>query len=62
MSEKEINDIIDQIQSARAKNNFPWMNLMRIAFKYAPLEAAECMKQICDMDKEITALARKLTE
>ena len=33
--------IINEIQKIRSKNNKHWMNLMRLAFKYAPKEALE---------------------
>ncbi len=37
---KKINKekIIDQIENVRKKNNTNWMNILRIAFKYAPKE------------------------
>ena len=62
MTPEEITATIDRIQALRAKNNMPWMELMRIAFKYAPEEAAACMMQICDMDQRITAEAKRLAK
>ncbi len=62
LSEKEIDETINMIQSVRAKNNIPWMSLVRIAFKYAPEEAAACFRQICDMDAQIMEHARKLAQ
>jgi len=55
-------DIFNQITEIRAKNNKNWMNLMRLAFKYAPAEAKEIMKNISECDQEVTKLTRKLAE
>jgi len=43
MSKNRINikrlKIIDKIEGIRKKNNVNWMNVLRLAFKYAPREA-----------------------
>lgn len=36
------------------------MNILKIAFKYAPLEASKVMKKINTDDKEISNLFKKL--
>lgn len=41
--------IIDQIEAIRAKNNKNWMDVLRLAFKHAPKEAAEIMAGIYKM-------------
>ena len=56
------NDIIDQIESVRSKNNVNWMNLVRLAFKLSPPEASKIMGEIYNQDKRISDLAKKLTE
>ena len=33
---KNYNSIINKIELIRSKNNINWMNLLRLAFKYAP--------------------------
>ena len=45
---KKINKekIIDQIENVRKKNNTNWMNILRIAFKYAPKETSRIFSQI----------------
>lgn len=53
-------EIIDQIEAVRSKNNKNWMDLMRLAFKHAPEEAAEIVADIYREDSEISALAAKL--
>ena len=39
-------DIIGKIEDLRKKNNGNWMDLLRLAFKYSPNEAAEIMSKI----------------
>ena len=38
MKKKNYNLIIDQISKTRKKNNENWMNLLKIAFEYAPIK------------------------
>ena len=38
--------IINEIEKIRKYNNVNWMNLMKIAFKYAPDEAKKSLKII----------------
>ena len=52
--------IIDIIQKIRSKNNKNWMDLMRLAFKYAPKESAKIMKKINQLDKKISLELEKL--
>lgn len=54
-------EIIDQIEATRTKNNKNWMDLLRLAFKHAPKEAAEIVAEIYREDSEISKLARQLT-
>lgn len=53
--------VIDQIEAIRSKNNKNWMDLLRLAFKHAPEEAAEIMAGIYRDDAAISALVAKLT-
>jgi len=53
-------EIIDEIQSVRSKNNVNWMDVLRLAFKYAPDEARELQRKITQMDVRITKLAEEL--
>jgi hypothetical protein len=61
-SSKDYNAIIDQIQNIRSKNNKNWMDLLRLAFKHAPNEAADIVADIYREDKEISDLAAKLVQ
>lgn len=55
-------DVIDQIERVRTKNNKNWMDLLRLAFRHAPQEAAEIVAEIYRDDSAISELAKKLTE
>lgn len=53
---------IDKVQKIRARNNVNWMNILRLAFKYAPREAKRLMKKINSDDKKISKLLNKLSK
>lgn len=53
-------DIINEIEKARSKNNINWMNLVRLAFRLAPQEARQIIKNINASDKQISELTSKL--
>ena len=53
-------NIIDKIEKIRSKNNVNWMDLLRLAFKYAPVEARMLIKKINRDDKKISNLLKKL--
>ena len=55
-------DIIDQIQDIRTRNNKNWMDILRLAFKHAPEEAAKLMEQISSNDAEINKLTKELAK
>jgi len=42
---KDLN-IINKIEKVRSKNNSNWMDVLRLAFKYAPNEARSLVKKI----------------
>ena len=54
--------IIDEIEKVRTKNNGNWMDILRLAFRYAPKEAAQILSEIYKEDKAISDLAEKLTK
>ena len=60
-SNKHIN-LIKKIQKIRSRNNTNWMNILKLAFKYAPKEAGKLMKKINNDDKKISNLVNKLTK
>lgn len=55
-------EIIDKIEEIRSKNNINWMNVMRLAFKYAPDEARDIVSKINSDDQRIGDLLKKLSE
>lgn len=57
---KRYSSIIDQIQKIRSLNNVKWMDILRLAFKYAPKEASKIMRSINLNDKKISKLLKKL--
>ena len=54
--------IIKQIETTRKKNNKNWMQLLEIAFEYAPAKSKKVMKKINFNDKKISSLISKLTK
>ena len=52
--------IIDKVEKIRSKNNVNWMDILRVAFKYAPTEAVKIMNQINSDDKKISKLLKRL--
>ena len=60
MKSKNYLKIIDKIENIRKKNNKNWMNLLRLAFKNSPLEAAKIMSLIYKDDQKISKLVKKL--
>lgn len=54
--------IVDQIESARNKNNRRWMDILRLAMLYAPDTTREVLKGINREDKRISRLLEKLTK
>jgi hypothetical protein len=53
-------EIIDEIQSIRSKNNANWMDILRLAFKYAPEEARTLQRKITEIDSRIQELSQEL--
>ena len=54
--------IIKKIENIRKKNNVNWMNLLRLAFKHSPKQAARIMSKIYIDDNNIGKLVKKLTK
>lgn len=53
-------EIVDQITTIRTRNNINWMQLLRIALKYAPEEARPVLLAIHACDEEVGDLVRML--
>ena len=54
--------IIDEVEKVRTKNNVNWMDVLRLAFRYAPDEAKKLMKKINLEDNKISELFEKLSK
>tara|TARA_X000000950_G_scaffold163945_1_gene200412 strand:- start:347 stop:532 length:186 start_codon:yes stop_codon:yes gene_type:complete len=54
--------IINKIEIIRSKNNKNWMNIMRLALKYAPNQTKKIMIKINSSDKKISKLIGKLSK
>tara|TARA_B100000315_G_C14494963_1_gene549478 strand:- start:906 stop:1109 length:204 start_codon:yes stop_codon:yes gene_type:complete len=52
--------IIDKIEKVRIKNNVNWMDVLRLALKYAPDETIKLMQEINKKDKKISTLFSSL--
>jgi len=57
---KKSENIINEIENIRKKNNVNWMNILRISFKYSPDETAKVMAKIYSDDIRISKLVKKL--
>ena len=54
--------IIKRIEKIRKKNNVNWMNLLRLAFKHSPKQAAKIMSKIYIDDNKVSKLVKKLSK
>jgi hypothetical protein len=59
--EKNYMEVIDQIELIRTRNNKNWMDILRLAFKHSPDDAAVILAEIYREDKAISDLAKQLT-
>lgn len=57
---KKDNKIINEIQKIRARNNKNWMDILRVAIKYAPISTKKIINKINLDDKKISKLVQKL--
>ena len=53
-------EIIDEIEKVRNKNNVNWMDILRLAFQYAPDKARSIMTKINTGDTQISKLLEQL--
>ena len=59
---KSDQQLIDEIQNIRTKNNTHWMDVVRLAFRLAPEEAREIFKNIKECDHKINELLKELAD
>lgn len=53
--------LINEMQSIREKNNGNWMDLVRLAMKVAPEEARSILAKIVEHDKNVVAILEDLS-
>ena len=53
--------MIREIEKTRSRNNKNWMDLLRLAFKYAPFEGKKILKKINKNDQKISKLLNKIS-
>ncbi len=59
---KNPQEIINQIEKIRKKNNSNWMNILRVAFDADPKRSSKILSRIYSDDKKISKLAKQLTK
>ena len=62
MKKNEYSQIINKIQLLRKKNNINWMDILRLAMKYAPNETKKILKNINSYDKKISNEVSSITK
>ena len=62
MKKKDYSKIINKIQLLRKKNNINWMDILRLAMKYAPNETKKILKNINNYDKKISNEVSSITK
>jgi hypothetical protein len=55
-------NLINKIENIRKKNNSNWMDILKIAFEFAPEKTSKTMFQIHKQDSRISNLTKKLTK
>ena len=54
--------IIGKIEKIRSKNNVNWMDILRLAFKHDPKNAAKIMSNIYSDDQKVSNIVKKLVK
>tara|TARA_Y100000591_G_C21740781_1_gene649248 strand:- start:910 stop:1125 length:216 start_codon:yes stop_codon:yes gene_type:complete len=54
--------LIEQIQFIRKRNNINWMDMLRLAFKHDPKNAAKIMSNIYSDDQKVSNIVKKLVK
>jgi len=62
LKNKKNMQVIKKIENIRKRNNGNWMNLLRLAFKYSPAQAAKIMSKIYIDDNKVSKLVKKLSK
>jgi hypothetical protein len=60
MSERTDDEIINDIENIRSKNNVNWMDILRLSFRFAPKEARKLISKVNESDMKIASLLKEL--
>ena len=55
-------ELINQMQHIRAKNNSNWMDLVRLAMELDPVRTKQILQQIVDHDKNVVGILEELAK
>ena len=50
--------LINKIQNIRKKNNVNWMDVLRLAFKHDPKNAAKIMSNVYTDDQRVSSIVK----
>ena len=62
MKNKKQLEVIKKVENIRKKNNFLWMEILRIAVTTSPTKSKKVLKQITSNDKKVSKLISKIYE
>tara|TARA_B100000424_G_C22858804_1_gene457787 strand:- start:793 stop:981 length:189 start_codon:yes stop_codon:yes gene_type:complete len=62
MKNKKQLEVIKKVENIRKKNNFLWMEILRIAVTTSPTKSKKVLKQITSNDKKISKLISNIYE
>ena len=54
--------LINKIQNIRKKNHVNWMDVLRLAFKHDPKNAAKIMSNVYTDDQRVSSIVKKLVK
>ena len=55
-------DILNEIESIRAKNNILWMDVVRLCFELDATKARKIFSQIKEYDRQIHTLSKEIAD
>jgi len=59
---KDDEDLLDEIQEIRAKNNGLWVNILRFALRSTPQKTRAALRMIRENDMKVSELTGKVGE
>ena len=62
MTDDEIRAYLRPIRQIREANNDPWLELVFLAVKHAPVEAAKCLHEIAGNDAMVKRWTQRMAD